>query len=147
MLCMLSPVLRTTALVNVVTAGGRAFVIRALLDQGSEASLMSVSLVQRLRLPRASASVTITGIGAKSAVTSRGEVSIRISSRVSSSFELDVDALILPQLTSYAPPYMVSGVGWPHLAELAFADPDLSSELRVELLLGADIFSHLPCRK
>ena len=62
---------------------------------------------------------------------------------MSSSFELDVDALILPQLTSYAPPDMISDVGWPHLAGLAFADPDLSSELRVELLLGADIFSHL----
>ena len=29
------PVLLATALVNVVTAGGKAFVIRALLDQGS----------------------------------------------------------------------------------------------------------------
>ena len=141
--CMPVPVLRATALVNVVTAGGRAFVIRASLDLDSEASFVSESLVQRLRLPRAFASVTITGIGAKSAVTSRGRVSIRISLRVSSSFELDVDALILPQLTSYAPPDMVSGVSWPHLAGLAFADPDLSSGLRVELLLGADIFSHV----
>ena len=52
--------------------------------------------MQRLRLSRASASVAITGIGAKSAVTSRERVSIRISSRVSSSFKLEVDALIIP---------------------------------------------------
>ena len=38
---------------------------------------------------------------------------------------------------------MVSGLDWPHLAGLAFPDPDLSSGLPVELLLGADIFSHL----
>ena len=116
--CLPGPVLLATALVNVVTAGGRTFVICSLLDQGSEASFVSQSFVQRLRLPRGFASVAIAEIGAKSAVTSRGRGSIRIASRVSSSFELEVDALVLPQLTSDAPPDMFSDLEWPHLAGL-----------------------------
>lgn len=136
-------VLPATAVVHVLTAGGAVHTARALVDQGSEGSFVSESLAQRLRLPHASASVSITGIGAQSAGTCRGRVASALSSRVDARFELKVQALVLPRLTSYAPPQNVSGARWTQLDGLTLADPDLFLNLAIVILLSADVFHRL----
>ena len=98
----------------------------------------SQSLVQRLRLPRSSVSVTITGIGARSVVTSCGRVAIDLSSLSDSNVKVKFEALVLPRLTSYTPPEHLTVSRWPHLAGLVLADPEFSSPFRIEILLGAD---------
>ncbi|EFN69810.1 hypothetical protein EAG_07634, partial [Camponotus floridanus] len=51
---------------------------RALIDQGSESSLIAESLAQRLRLPRSSASVSIFGVGGVQTGRSRSLVTVSI---------------------------------------------------------------------
>ncbi|XP_011858849.1 PREDICTED: uncharacterized protein LOC105556371 [Vollenhovia emeryi] len=56
-------VLLATARVLVTDRHGEAHTVRALVDQGSEVSIVSEALVQRLRLPRSRTAVSILGIG------------------------------------------------------------------------------------
>lgn len=79
---------------------GRYHYARALIDPGSEMSLMSESLAQRLRVPRISTSVAIVGVGGQQSGHARGQVRIHVASRFGASF-VDIEVLILPRLTSY----------------------------------------------
>ncbi|XP_011859812.1 PREDICTED: uncharacterized protein LOC105557234, partial [Vollenhovia emeryi] len=69
-------ILLATARVNVADRHGIPHAIRALIDQGSEVSLISEALVQRLRLPRSRSSVSIIGIGGSRTGSSRGRVTL-----------------------------------------------------------------------
>ena len=125
------------------TTHGHQLVARALLDQESEASFVSESLVQRLRLPRSSASVTVTGIGARSVVRSRGRLEIELLSLSDSNVKVKFEALVLPRLSSYTPSAHLTVSRWQHLVGLVLADPEFSSPSRIEILLDADVFSRL----
>jgi len=54
-----------TALVGAVSSNGRRLCARSLLDQGSELTFVCESVVQVLRLPRRSANIPLSGIGAQ----------------------------------------------------------------------------------
>jgi len=108
-------------------------IARALLDQGSEASLISESLVQRLKLPRSYASISIFDVGGK-----RGQVNVELTARVGGSPKT-VSALILPRLTLYDGGIRTTQRAWKHLAGLELADPDFLAADPVDLLLGADV--------
>ncbi|XP_046745774.1 uncharacterized protein LOC124411010 [Diprion similis] len=136
-------VLLATALVDVSTSRDNKFLVRALIDQGSEATFISESLAQRMNVARSSTSVIITGIGANAATTSRGSVSLWLTSRVNSDFKCQVNALVLPKLTAYQPPSLILTSRWKHLDGLPLADPDYSSTRPIELLLGADVYAQL----
>ncbi|KMQ84123.1 hypothetical protein RF55_18361, partial [Lasius niger] len=71
-------VLLATARVRVTDRFGNFYTARALVDQGSESSLISEALAQRLRLPRALTSVALFGIGGKQADFARGQVALQI---------------------------------------------------------------------
>lgn len=58
-------VLLATARIHVMDRFGIEHSVRALVDQGSESSLVSEALAQRLKLKRSPSSVTIYGVGGK----------------------------------------------------------------------------------
>ena len=56
---------------------------------------------------------------------------------------MKLEALVLPKITSDVPSCNVVFDGkWKHLADLELADPDFGTPGSVDMLLGADIFSH-----
>ncbi|XP_071577990.1 uncharacterized protein [Temnothorax nylanderi] len=126
-----------TARIRVRDRFGVEHIARALVDQGTESSLVSESLVQRLKLLRSPTSVAVFGVGGKRTGRARGRVALDISPRDGGPSIL-VLALILPRLTFYG-----GGVSatWPHLHGLELADPDFSASDPVEMLLGADVFA------
>lgn len=135
-------VLLTTALINIRPSDASENpprLVRALVDQGSQATLIAESCVQRLGLKRyhAKTSMTITGIGNKNEQP-RGYVLCEVTPYNKPEPKLFIEALILPKLTSYLPSIPSFFEHIPHLKDLPLADPELRSARPVELLLGSD---------
>lgn len=98
--------------------------LRALLDQRSQASILTESAVQLLRLQRTDMSTSIARISA----VSRYQKELL-------SFNLQVPN-VLPDRT-------ISMQSWPHFADLQLADPNLHRPSKIAILLGADILPTL----
>jgi len=134
--------LLATARVDIADLHGELHTARALIDQGSEVSLISEALVQRLRLPRSRSTVSIFGIGGARTGSSRGRVTLNLTSRVNGE-ELQVLAYVLPRLSSYQGVAAKGNLSWPHIRGLPLADPNFGVNDRIELLLGAEVCSQI----
>lgn len=90
--------------------------------------MITEALVQRLRLQRTSAPVTILGIGGHRATSSKGKVIVTLSSRIST-FCMSVSALVLPRISAYSSRVQLTGNKWPHTngLQLAASRPVLGS--------------------
>lgn len=100
-----------------------------------------LSLAQRLNLPRRAAAVPIFGIGAHRSSVSNGLVSLTIASKTNSDASFKFEALVLPKLTAYIPPAQLELSQWSHLEGLHLADPDYVSSAKIELILGAPVYT------
>lgn len=138
-----TPVLLATAVVTVFSRAGESWNIRALLDQGSEASFISESAAQSLRLPRRAVSVPIVGIGEKRNTISNGLACLTFASRVDPTKSFTIEALVLPRLTSYLPAARIDLAHWTHLKGLTLADPDYANSGKIDVILGANIFAQI----
>ncbi|XP_050452147.1 uncharacterized protein LOC126851851 [Cataglyphis hispanica] len=132
-----SAVLLATARVRVADKFGVLHTARALIDQGSEVSIVAESLAQRLQLSRTPASTDIVGVGGQ-LTGARGRVELALTP-LHDGPPLRVSALILRQLTLYTGGIRVSRNTWPHIDGIELADPDFFAADPVELLLGADV--------
>lgn len=98
-----SSVLLATAQVTVISPTGEAVTARALLDQGSEISLIFERLVQSLRLLRKKSILSLVGIGAQNSHKTKGIASFKVRPYFSEEFEWSISAHILPKLTGSIP--------------------------------------------
>ncbi|KAF9815736.1 hypothetical protein SFRURICE_009253 [Spodoptera frugiperda] len=99
----LSETLLTTALINVKAYDGKLIVLRALLDQGSQTSLITERAAQLLKLPRSRCKGVIFGIGATEN-NCKGVITITCSS-INNDYTFDTDVFIMRNLqydTRYA---------------------------------------------
>ena len=113
--------------------------VRALVDPGAEVSIISESLVKRLRLPVEKCSMIVSGIGDSNSKVS-GIANFTMSSCVNASACYKVQAFILNQITSYVPKFNPEILDLSNLQGLALADPKFSSADPIELLLGIDMY-------
>lgn len=134
----------TTALVQLFSISGEPFIIRALLDQGSEINLASEYLRQLLRLPSKRSLLSIVGIGAGSSSShpAKGLVSLKLQSCVNE-FTCNFDAYVLPKLTNYLPSSIIVNKSWPHIQGLELADPEFYQPGRIDLILGVEIYGQI----
>jgi len=138
-----SPVLLATARVLVTSPLGRRRIVRALLDQGSELTLISESLTQALKLRRFRMPISICAVGCVDAGACRYATQLRISSVHSSEPALCVTASILRSLTQYSPSRAASPVRWEHLDGLPLADSQPTSADPIEIIIGADLYGEI----
>ncbi|XP_046601937.1 uncharacterized protein LOC124295559 [Neodiprion lecontei] len=139
-----SPVLLATVqLIASNPETGERIIARALLDQGSESSFVTESLAQQLRLRRHQATIPIIGVGAHQSAVTRGIATLQLQSRAHTSFSCQVEALVLPRLTSYLPSFRLLVEDWPHLRGLNLADPSFAHPSQIDVILGADIYSNI----
>ncbi len=132
-----------TCRVLVMSAGGLTTQARALLDSASSTSFISEHLDQHLRLPRHRRQAQITGISGL-AHQSLGQSVVRfgVSPMSSTGERLEVEAIVLPKVTSELPVHPVPfSQTWHHLSGIALADPDFGVSGKVDILLGIDVFS------
>lgn len=135
-------VLLATARVLIADRFGIFQTARALVDQGSETSLIAESLAQRLQIPRSPTSVSIFGVGGKMTGVARGQVNLEISA-CSGGSPMMVSALVLPRLTLYSGGSRAGAGTWKHLDGLELVDPKFLAADPMDLLLGADVYADI----
>lgn len=135
-------VLLATAVVLVVSPRGESSKARVLIDQGSEVSLITERLVQRLRLHRTTSTIPLVGIGQKS-TTTNGHTSITLNSLTEPDFDLTIKAHILPKVTASLPTASIMRQSWNHMDGITLADPDFHKRGAIDMLLGADVYGHI----
>lgn len=135
-------VLLATAWVN-ARYNGKTVHLRALIDQGSQASFITEDAVQRLGAVRRSTNIGVTGIGQASPGKSYGAVDIQVSSCWGMSRQINITTLILPKITRTLPSQPMKQIDWAHLNSLPMADKNYGRPGRIDLLLGADCFAEV----
>ncbi|XP_047540908.1 uncharacterized protein LOC125073870 [Vanessa atalanta] len=134
-------VLLATAVVKSKSKNG-CFVIRALLDQGSQASFVSEHIVQLLGLKRTNVNGKVSCLG-DGHLNIKHAVNVEIESRYEPVGKVCVNAYVLKSLTSLLPSREVRIPDWLELKSLPLADPEFSSPGKVDILLGADVYGEI----
>ncbi|XP_052745046.1 uncharacterized protein LOC128199462 [Bicyclus anynana] len=135
-------VLLATALVKAESETGDQN-IRALIDQGSQACFITESAVKRLQLKKTAVSGTITGLGGDRAINSKNLVTIKFKSRFNRGRKIEVTAYVLKDITCYLPEKRFNEINWIELQNLSLADPHFNRPNKIELLLGANVYSQI----
>lgn len=105
-------ILLATALVETEAKTGQMYLLRALLDQGSQASFVTESAVQLLGLRKVPSKSYISGLGGdKSPLASRHIVMMKIQSRHNPEFQMQVHAHVLGAITSLLPSKKLALIG------------------------------------
>lgn len=135
-----SSVLLGTALIEIRCKSGKFRQFRALLDSGSEISIISQKCFSTLGVSSHFSSTEIRGVGNhRISNTGKTEIFFRPASRSKSVFV--VDTLILPRVCDKIPSSTIATDGWDYLTELCLADPSYYKPGDIDVLLGADVFS------
>ncbi|XP_055605508.1 uncharacterized protein LOC129753687 [Uranotaenia lowii] len=127
-----------TALINVMDKDQQPHPCRALLDCGSQASFITQSLADALRIPTTEVSVSVTGIGsAKSTIKKMGTV--QVNSRYNS-FTLSLSCLVSPKITGLLPSSTTNIESWEIPLGIQLADPSFHQMSTIDMLIGMDHF-------
>ncbi|KAH9627656.1 hypothetical protein HF086_009806 [Spodoptera exigua] len=135
-------VLLATALVKAESRNGTYHTVRALLDQGSQGSFVTEALVQYLGLKKKPSKNKVVGVGDKG-TTSTAVVVINLHSRINPSFQIKVNAYVLKSVTSLLPSAKVARLEWVDLNDNDMADPEYFIPNRIDVLLGAEVYSQV----
>ncbi|XP_066585482.1 uncharacterized protein [Prorops nasuta] len=135
-------VVLATAHVVVEASNGIRCTFRALLDQGAECSLVSEN-VQTLKLKKWKVNIPLSGVGVSQSGIAKARVNFRLRSIYHTEFELKVNALVLPRLTTQLPSREVTM--WEHQPAIdqSLADPQFYQPGQVDLILDADVYGQL----
>lgn len=117
-----SQVLLATAWVSLREPSGRSVAVRALIDQGSEVTLISENVAQLLRVKRILMSIAVSAVGGIHAGVCKHGAQILISPLNSFRPTYSTTALIIKKLTSYAPKRVADLAALSHLKDLQWAD-------------------------
>ncbi|XP_075159384.1 uncharacterized protein LOC142232519 [Haematobia irritans] len=118
---------------------GVKYSVRALFDSGSEGTLISERLVNRLRLPCRSTSAQVAGLNDSVSANVRKECDILLSSRVRGDVGITARALVIPKLSGNLPSRSIPASEFEGLPNMILADPDFFRSSPIDLLLGGDV--------
>lgn len=122
-----------TAIIGVEAKNGERIAMRAVIDQGSQASFISVNALQALNLYRHKICANIGGIG-NSKTGSSYAVELKIHPYFESGYVLTTKAVVLKDVTDYA--IDLTGYNYDHLNNLLLADPSFRCVSNIDILLG-----------
>lgn len=138
--CTPTEVLLSTALVEVRDIRGHYQTIRAIIDTGSQTSLITQKCSNRLGLPKNKVYSEIQGIGEMGINSQLGCVSLSVRPINGNNLDLVVNAIILPRICSDLPNATLAKENWNYIRNLKLADPEFHKPGPIDLLLGADLF-------
>ena len=122
---------------------GIELLVRALIDPCSQASIISTSLCQRLKLKVEKVNIPIQGTGGDLLSTLTKSAKFCIKPCFDSDFSCRANGFVLPKVTTYAPPTMDFSLQLPHLEVLTLADPQCMTKGQIELLLNVDVYARI----
>lgn len=137
----LRSILLSTAVVNLRGQSEKHIQARAILDTGSERSFITQSLRDKLNPKIIQSTIKIYGVG-NSTTQCMESCFVELKSRISN-YTVNVQCLILPQITSNLP---VSSVCIDNLnipENIVLADPSFYDSQPIDMLIGADLFWEL----
>ncbi|XP_049867240.1 uncharacterized protein LOC126367655 [Pectinophora gossypiella] len=135
--------LLATAIVPVRNSSGQSTILRALVDQGSQATFVSERAAQMLKLKKSPIRGTVTGVGSTKTKVSH-VVQLEVLSSYEKSFMLPIRAYVLStQLTSHLPCKKITPMKWSHLDGLNLADPEYFTPGKIDMLLGIDVYTEI----
>jgi hypothetical protein len=112
---------------------------RALIDSGSQRSLISSAFCKKLNLKTTTTNHKIRGINNFVAETSLKEAKITARPHFNNN-NFDIRTLVVETITMNLPNFEINKTVWPHLEGLNLADPDFQKSRPIDLLIGADLF-------
>lgn len=137
-----STALLATAMVKVRSEQGHTIILRALIDQGSQASFISEKATQVLKLKREPARGSIVGVASTRTYITQ-VVKLQVSSH-QDKFTMQLRAYVISkQLTTKMPTTTIVTNNWPHLQELDLADPSYNTPGPIDLLLGVKEYAQI----
>lgn len=136
-------VLLATATINVLMSSGETMAIRALIDLGSEHSIIQEKLAKQLGLLQRAKSIPIIGVGDTTVQEKTSLVKVSIASRIDPNFKLQVELCTMKTITAPLPTIPIENKVWPHLQGLRLADEQYNKSLPVQMLLGAEVFEEI----
>ncbi|XP_075170227.1 uncharacterized protein LOC142242533 [Haematobia irritans] len=134
-------VLLGTALVQITHLGMR-YIVRALIDSGSQ-TFLSERIFQLLKLPFRPVEAEISGLNGVTSANARKLVNLTVCPRFESDVELNITALVVPQLSGNLPTSPINSSILQQLPGIQLADPMFYQFGRVDMLIGADLFNNI----
>ncbi|XP_075158073.1 uncharacterized protein LOC142231346 [Haematobia irritans] len=135
-------VLLGTALVQITHLGMR-YIVRALIDSGSQGTFLSERIFQLLKLPFRPVEAEISGLNGVTSANARKLVNLTVCPRFESDVELNITALVVPQLSGNLPTSPINSSILQQLPGIQLADPMFYQCGRVDMLIGADLFNNI----
>ncbi|XP_075162898.1 uncharacterized protein LOC142235533 [Haematobia irritans] len=118
------------------------FALRALLDPGSQGSLITESAVQLLGLRRIRSHCQVIGIGNGHSNLSKYAVGLDLISMADMPV-ISCVALVLPKLSSYSPTPSSRYISLPDNVADSLADPYFYKSDKIDMILGSDVCSKI----
>lgn len=136
--------LLATALVRAKTSYGWSEVFRVLIDQGSMITFITERAVKLMNLKQTKNRIDICGI-AGSVESSNSTVDLELTARYPTSFAAKTTAVVLNKLTTLLPnnDFDKVLVNNDKIRDLILADPSFNKCNRIDMILGADIYSDI----
>lgn len=135
-----SSVLLGTAIVMVRDVSGELQPVRALLDSGSQISIIKRDCLDRLGFRWSRWTASLTGLSGQSVPKVLGKVKLEVRSRYEPDPVIKFEAWVLPTITADLPSQQLNVGVREGCSHLKLADPSFDTPAPVELLLGADVF-------
>lgn len=117
--------------------------VRALLDSGSQANLISKQCAKMLKLKIEKCNTQIAGVGDNIGNRVHGVVNVNIIARFESDFNLNIDALVIDCITEKLPVQYIDNTEWHGVSKLLLADPQPQMPGRIDVLLGVDVWGQI----
>ncbi|XP_017475140.1 PREDICTED: uncharacterized protein LOC108365594 [Rhagoletis zephyria] len=138
-------VVLATAMVKIKDRFGKTLTVRALLDSGSQVNFISEECAHNLQLKRQYKDLSLSGIGEINA-NLKHKVAATVKSRVTD-FEFQAEFWVIKSISGYQPEVNLPVETWQIPENIELADTDFNKRLKIDLLIGADIFFELLCLK
>ena len=137
-------VLLMTCKVKVTAPNGSSTIARALIDPGSSTSFVHERIAQLLRLPRSKKNVMVEGVGGTTTPTHEDPYGSRSLALRTMQRRIGVEAYVLKKVTKDLPLHPIPlALKWDHISDLELADPEFRTPARIDLLLGAEVFTSI----
>lgn len=133
-------VLLPTAKVMVTGAGNKKFVVRALLDCGSQTSFCTTAFAQRLGLPQIDLQKSIATLGNSCHNFTNKGINLQFESLINS-FNMNITCSLINKITSKLPQKQVDLSNFIIPKHVDLADKEFYIPGEISLLLASDIFS------
>lgn len=138
-------ILLSTVEVNILNSFGSFIKVRALIDNGSQASFITEKCLRRLGLRHLPMSQPIHGIGSSLMVHPKGQTNCTIRPVHTDGPQICFQAFILSSICADMPNYSFSAKTWPHISNLQLADPHFYMSQPIDMLLSAEVFAQILC--